>query len=40
MVEMLAEPPDGSGLHSWAEHKARIIEALRLLTTDDGVKGQ
>jgi glucose-6-phosphate 1-dehydrogenase len=37
---VLADPPDGSGLDSWLEAKARIVGALRPLTPADAVRGQ
>ena len=35
LATVLAEPPDGQGLASWPDAKARVISALRPLTADD-----
>src|SRR4051812_22064509 len=41
LATVLADPPDGSGLDdSWLDAKARVVGALRPLTTDDVVRGQ
>jgi glucose-6-phosphate 1-dehydrogenase len=40
LATVLAEPPDGHGLASWADAKTRVISALRPLTPDDCVRGQ
>jgi glucose-6-phosphate 1-dehydrogenase len=40
LATVLADPPDGSGLDSWLDSKARIVAALRPLTPDDTVRGQ
>jgi len=40
LASVLADPPDGSGLDSWLDAKARIVSALRPLTPDDTVRGQ
>jgi glucose-6-phosphate 1-dehydrogenase len=40
LASVLADPPDGSGLDSWLEAKARIVGALRPLTPADTVRGQ
>jgi glucose-6-phosphate 1-dehydrogenase len=41
LATVLAEPPDGSGLDdSWLDAKARVVAALRPLTTADVVRGQ
>jgi glucose-6-phosphate 1-dehydrogenase len=40
LASVLADPPDGSGLDSWLEAKARIVGALRPLTPADAVRGQ
>jgi len=40
LASVLADPPDGSGLDSWLDAKARVITALRPLTPDDTVRGQ
>ncbi|MGY1694694.1 glucose-6-phosphate dehydrogenase [Geodermatophilus sp. SYSU D00814] len=40
LASVLADPPDGSGLDSWLDAKARVIGALRPLTPEDTVFGQ
>jgi glucose-6-phosphate 1-dehydrogenase len=41
LATVLADPPDGSGLDdSWLNAKARVVAALRPLTTADVVRGQ
>jgi glucose-6-phosphate 1-dehydrogenase len=40
LASVLADPPDGSGLDSWLDAKARVISALRPLTPGDTVRGQ
>jgi glucose-6-phosphate 1-dehydrogenase len=40
LATVLADPPDGSGLESWLDAKARIVAALRPLTPEDTVRGQ
>jgi glucose-6-phosphate 1-dehydrogenase len=40
LASVLADPPDGSGLDSWLESKARVVSALRPLAPDDTVRGQ
>ena len=41
LATVLADPPDGSGLDdSWLDAKARVVAALRPLTTADVVRGQ
>ena len=40
LASVLADPPDGAGLDSWLDAKARVIAALRPLTPDDTVRGQ
>ena len=40
LATVLAEPPDGPGLSSWPDAKARMISALRPLTAEDTVRGQ
>src|SRR4051795_1452232 len=40
LATVLADPPDGSGLESWLDAKARVIAALRPLTPEDTVFGQ
>ena len=40
LATVLADPPDGHGLASWQDAKARVIAALRPLTAEDCVRGQ
>jgi glucose-6-phosphate 1-dehydrogenase len=40
LATVLADPPDGHGLASWQDAKARVIAALRPLTAEDTVRGQ
>jgi glucose-6-phosphate 1-dehydrogenase len=40
LASVLADPPDGSGLDSWLDAKARVVAALRPLTPEDTVRGQ
>jgi glucose-6-phosphate 1-dehydrogenase len=40
LASITADPPDGSGLESWLDAKARVISAIRPLTRDDVVRGQ
>jgi glucose-6-phosphate 1-dehydrogenase len=40
LATVLADPPDGQGLSSWLDAKARIVSALRPLTPDDVIRGQ
>ena len=40
LATVLADPPDGQGLASWQDAKARVISALRPLTAEDCVRGQ
>jgi glucose-6-phosphate 1-dehydrogenase len=40
LATVLADPPDGPGLASWQDAKARVIAALRPLTAEDTVRGQ
>ena len=40
LATVLADPPDGHGLASWQDAKARVISALRPLTAEDCVRGQ
>jgi glucose-6-phosphate 1-dehydrogenase len=40
LASVLADPPDGSGLDSWLDAKARIVAALRPLTPENTVFGQ
>ena len=40
LASVLADPPDGSGLDSWLDAKARVVAALRPLTPENTVFGQ
>jgi glucose-6-phosphate 1-dehydrogenase len=40
LATVLADPPDGSGLDSWLDAKARVVAALRPLTPETTVRGQ
>jgi glucose-6-phosphate 1-dehydrogenase len=40
LATVMAEPPEGNGLDSWATSKAQLIGALRPLTPELTVKGQ
>ena len=40
LATVLADPPDGHGLASWQDAKARVISSLRPLTAEDCVRGQ
>jgi glucose-6-phosphate 1-dehydrogenase len=40
LATVLADPPDGSGLDSWLDAKARVVAALRPLTPENTVRGQ
>jgi glucose-6-phosphate 1-dehydrogenase len=40
LASVLADPPDGSGLDSWLDAKARVVAALRPLTPEHTVFGQ
>ncbi len=40
LASVLADPPDGAGLDSWLDSKARVVAALRPLTPADAVRGQ
>ncbi len=40
LATVLAEPPDGQGLSTWRDAKARVISALRPLEPEDIVRGQ
>jgi glucose-6-phosphate 1-dehydrogenase len=40
LATVLADPPDGSGIESWLDAKARVVAALRPLTPEDTVRGQ
>ncbi|HEX2297667.1 MAG TPA: glucose-6-phosphate dehydrogenase [Pseudonocardiaceae bacterium] len=40
LATVLADPPDGHGLDSWQDSKARVVSALRPLTPQSTVRGQ
>ncbi len=40
LATVLAEPPDGNGLGSWRDAKARVISAIKPLEPEDVVRGQ
>src|SRR3954453_14747141 len=40
LATVLADPPDGSGMDSWLDAKARVVAALRPLRPEDTVRGQ
>jgi glucose-6-phosphate 1-dehydrogenase len=40
LATVLAEPPQGTGLSSWADAKLRVLSALRPLEPEDVVRGQ
>ena len=40
LATVMAEPPEGNGLDSWATSKAQLLSALRPLTPELTVKGQ
>ncbi|MGO9080018.1 MAG: glucose-6-phosphate dehydrogenase [Streptosporangiaceae bacterium] len=40
LATVLADPPDGSGLASWRDAKARVVSAIMPLTPADAVRGQ
>ncbi|MGH3904336.1 MAG: glucose-6-phosphate dehydrogenase [Pseudonocardiaceae bacterium] len=40
LMTVLADPPDGLGLESWRDAKARVVSALRPLTPEGTVRGQ
>ena len=37
---VMADPPDGNGLHSWRDAKSRLISAIKPLEPEDVVRGQ
>lgn len=40
LATVVADPPDGSGLESWVDAKARVLSAIRPLTPENTVRGQ
>ncbi|GAA2858329.1 glucose-6-phosphate dehydrogenase [Pseudonocardia halophobica] len=40
LATVVADPPDGSGLLSWVDAKARVLHAIRPLTPENTVRGQ
>jgi glucose-6-phosphate 1-dehydrogenase len=40
LASVLADPPDGRGMHSWREAKSELIGALRPIAPADAVLGQ
>jgi glucose-6-phosphate 1-dehydrogenase len=40
LATVVADPPDGSGLMSWVDAKARVLSAIRPLTPENTVRGQ
>jgi len=40
LATVLADPPDGRGLASWRDAKARVVASLRPLAAEDAVRGQ
>ncbi|GAB3308034.1 glucose-6-phosphate dehydrogenase [Geodermatophilus aquaeductus] len=40
LATVLADPPDGSGIDSWLDAKARVVAAIRPLAPEDVVRGQ
>src|SRR5579875_2497014 len=40
LASVLADPPDGRGMHSWQEAKSELIGALRPIAPGDAVFGQ
>jgi glucose-6-phosphate 1-dehydrogenase len=40
LATVVADPPDGSGLMSWVDAKARVLQAIRPLTPENTVRGQ
>jgi glucose-6-phosphate 1-dehydrogenase len=40
LASVVANPPDGAGLHSWLDAKSQVLAALRPLSPDDTVRGQ
>jgi len=40
MASVMADPPDGNGLHSWRDSKSRLLSAIKPLEVEDVVRGQ
>ncbi len=40
LASVLADPPDGSGIDSWLDSKARLMGAIRPIVPEDAVRGQ
>jgi glucose-6-phosphate 1-dehydrogenase len=40
MATVMADPPDGNGLHSWRDSKSRLLAAIKPLEPEDVVRGQ
>ncbi|WP_433506138.1 glucose-6-phosphate dehydrogenase [Pseudonocardia halophobica] len=40
LATVVADPPDGSGLLTWVDAKARVLKAIRPLTPENTVRGQ
>jgi glucose-6-phosphate 1-dehydrogenase len=40
LATVLADPPDGAGLGTWPDQKARLIAAIRPVTAEHAVRGQ
>ena len=40
LATVMADPPDGQGLSTWRDSKARLISAIRPLTPEETVRGQ
>ncbi len=40
MATVMADPPDGNGLQSWRDAKARLVSAIKPLQPEDVVRGQ
>jgi glucose-6-phosphate 1-dehydrogenase len=40
LATVMADPPDGAGLGTWPDQKARLISAIRPLTAEHTVRGQ
>ena len=40
LATVMADPPEGQGLHNWRDSKARLVESLTPLTPERTVRGQ
>ncbi len=40
LATVMADPPDGQGLSTWRDSKARLISSIRPLTPEETVRGQ